>query len=137
MSIVHGISAPQYRGILCCSPWDFIDWTIFWNCSTVMNSIQLIWVVKGEILICSKIWIWLCVVDPGLCEGLPVFCGTQKLLSKHCNTLTIIMVIIATISVTSDWDFKILNTRVIELNINYFNLSSPRERIFLECVGKL
>lgn len=45
--------------------------------------------------------------------------------------------IIATINVMLDENFKNLNTQVVELNSNYLSLSSIYERIVLQCVGKL
>lgn len=47
------------------------------------------------------------------------------------------MTIIATIEVMLDENFKNLNTKEVELNSNYFNLSSISERIVLQYVGKL
>lgn len=45
------------------------------------------------------------------------------------------MIIIATINVILDENFKNLNSKVVELNSNYFHLISIYERIFLLCVG--
>lgn len=47
------------------------------------------------------------------------------------------MTIIATIEVMLDENFKNVNPKEVELNSNYFNLSSISERIVLQYVGKL
>lgn len=49
--------------------------------------------------------------------------------------LTTIMIIIPTINVMLDENYKDLNTNAV--NSNYFNLSSILWEIFLQCVGKL